>query len=402
MACIIPRPDPQVLFNKYRDMFSADVLGGAPVVPESNEWYVTSLNYAMAEEFFAISEQQWRENDPRYACCDNLYAMAARDGVFPHPARSAQGYVILTGVPGSAMPSTFEVSANGQTYISSGTVMTQMPTAGNMTVRVQATTPGPAGNSAGTANVGTLTTSIPGVDNDVTVCGGTFCGGQDPEECEPFRTRYLERKQYSPRATQAWAIQTMKSWPCVTRVIPRGGSCCTCDESGVNSCAQCGSSLDFYVQMDHSFACGVPPQNILDEIELWFFGENPGRGEGQVEIGVCGSIVRPNTFEVDVVLDIVSCPSASQLIQIQEQVADFFLTVAPSIDLIGRQVAAIATQIVGPLVDVSARFDIVNPADVGVRASPTDCGDLLVTCDSLPCLRSLKLTGPGLTTGGSC
>lgn len=403
MACLIARPDPQTLFNQYRDRFSADVLGGSPVVPESNEWYVTSLNYAMAEEFYAISEQQWKERDPRYACCDNLFDLAAKDGIYPRDAASAQGYVILTGVAGSVMPASFEVSANGQNYVSVSMLPPQMPTSGTMIVRVQAVTPGLAGNAAGTAPNGTLTTPIAGVEADVVVCGGTFCGGREAEECEAFRLRYLQRKQYHPRATQAWSIQKLQEWPCVTRALPRGGNCCNCDSEveGYN-CSSCGTAVDFYVMMDNSFACGVPPADALLEIQEWFFGVNQGRGEGQVEIGVCGSIVRPNPFYIDVNIDIVACPSASQIASIQQQVQDFFTTVVPSVDVLTRQVSMIASQIVGPLVDVQARFDFVDQADVGVRASYSDCGDLLVTCDSLPCLRNVTLTGPGITTGGSC
>jgi hypothetical protein len=403
MACIIPRPDPQTLFDRYSNMFSSNVLGGAPVVPESNEWYATSLNYAMAEEFYAISEQQWRERDPRYACCDNLFDLAAQDGVYPHPAAAAQGYVILRGVPNSPLPSSFEVSANGQTYISASILLPQLPTSGTLTVRVQAVSPGPAGNAAGTVTVGTLTTPIAGIENEVTVCGGSFCGGADPEECEPFRQRYLARKQYTPRANQSWAIQTLESWPCVTRAMPRGGNCCTCEGEGGMDCTECGTGLDFYVMMDGAFPCGVPPQNILDEISEWFFGANPGRGEGIAEIGMCGDIVQPRPFEVDVVLDIVgACPTASQLAVIQGNVNDMFQNIVPSTDVPPRQIEAIVIQVMGPMVDVTARFVIVNDADIGTRGSVAGCGDLVVTCDSLPCLRSLRLVGPGITSGGSC
>ena len=81
-------------------MFSSTVLGGGKVIPESNEWYVVSNDYAAAEQFYAIADQMWRETNPETACCENLYKMAAQHGVFPRPATHAEGYAKLTGVPG--------------------------------------------------------------------------------------------------------------------------------------------------------------------------------------------------------------------------------------------------------------------------------------------------------------
>lgn len=380
-------------------MFSANVLGGAPVIPESNEWYVTALNYAMAEEFYAISEQQWKERDPRFACCESLYALAAADGVYPRPATSAQGYAILTGTPGSMLPRRIEViAANDRSYSSASNVPARMPATGSLTLRVQDVSPGAAGNASAIDAAGSLVTAIAGVSRDVTICGGSFCGGADAESCEQFRTRYIARKQYQPRATQAWAIEKIKEWPCVTRVMPRGGNCCACD--GDCGCANCGASLDFYVMMDGAFPCGVPPQNILDEIQNWFFGEVPGYGMGQTELGVCGRIVRPTPFAVNVYLDVLGCPTTSQVSLIQQQVDDFFTTVSPSVDLKSRQIELIAANIVGPSHDISARFEMVT--DDPARGSVNSCGDLLQTCDSIACLNQLILTGPAASGGSTC
>lgn len=402
MACILARPSAQALFDQYKNSFSTNVLGGASVVPESNEWYVVSLNYAMAEEFYAISEQQWKERDPREACCDNLYVLAAKDGIYPRSASAAQGYIILTGDPGAALPVKIEVLApNGRSYSSVSTLPSEVPPSGSVVIRVQDLEPGAGGNGFGLGPA-QVTSAPAGINGEAEICGGSFCGGADQEECEAFRTRYIARKQYQPRADQAWAIAKIKEWACVTRVIPRAGNCCTCaGDDGLN-CVDCGSSLDFYVMMDGSFACGVAPQAMLDEIQNWFFGEIPGRGMGQAEIGICGRIVRPTPFYVNVYLDIVGCASVSQIALIQAQVADFFLTVEPSADLKSRQIELIVSNIVGPSIDVSARFELVDPALQGIAGSPTECGDLLVLCDYVPCLANLKLTGPGGTAGDAC
>ena len=73
---------------RSRRMFASTVLGGGKVIPRVNEWYVVANDYAMAEQFYAIADQMWRENNPETACCDNLYKMAAQHGVFPAPAAS--------------------------------------------------------------------------------------------------------------------------------------------------------------------------------------------------------------------------------------------------------------------------------------------------------------------------
>lgn len=402
MTCIIPRPSPQALFDNYRNMFSANVLGGSPVVPESNEWYVVALNYAMAEEFYAISEQAWRERDPRYACCDNLLVLAEQDGVFPRPASYAQGFAIITGVAGTVLPARLDVVAsNGRNYGTVGTIPLAVPASGSFIVQVQDTTPGTDGNAAGTAPTGTLATGVTGLNRDVVICGGSFCGGAGPEDCEAFRTRYLARKQYQPRATQAWARAKLLEWPCATRVIPRGGSCCNCSNGSDCNCKQCGNTLDFYVMFDNAFACGIAPDNILTDIQTWMFGETQGFGQGQMEIGVCGSIAMPIAFYVDVRIDIEGCPSVSQVAEIRSQVADFFKTVEPSQSLRARQIELLVANIVGPQVNVSVALDPVVPNDQQVFVS--QCGDLEPECDYLPCLRNVTLTGPdAAVTGGTC
>ena len=112
MTCIILRPDPKQLFDQIKNQFSSTVLGGEQVIPESNEWYVVSNDYAMAEQYFAIADQMWRETNPETACCENLYKMAAQNGVFPYPASHAQGYAKLTGEVGSPVPQSLEINTS--------------------------------------------------------------------------------------------------------------------------------------------------------------------------------------------------------------------------------------------------------------------------------------------------
>lgn len=400
MSCIILRPDPQALFNQLLSSFSSNVLGGGKVVPETNEWYVVTNDYAMTEQFYAIADQMWRETNPETACCENLYKMAAQHGVFPHPASHAEGYAKLTGVPGSPIPSYFEINTSAGVYTSVGTIPLTMPTSGSIVIRIRALTPGPTQNSGGEITEGTLATAAPGIDGAVTICGGQFCGGAEAEDCEAFRKRYLERLAYQPRATMAWLKQKLMEFPCATRVCVREGSCCRCNaECGDCQCINCGQAMQFYVLFDDVFPCGIPPQNVVDDITRWLFGEHQGYGEGQVEIGVCGQIYTPRPLMVDVFIDVEGCPSAAQKQTIIEQIEALFKRICPSIPLRAKQIDLIVANVVGAEVSTHVRFSIVgweehNPPYPRDMVFVTNCGDLEPECDILPCLNSISFVNP--------
>lgn len=373
MTCNDNRPDPQALFDRVRDMFSSTVLGGGAVIPESNEWYAVSLNYALAEEFHAISAQAAKEANPELACAQNLELMAARNGVYPLPAIPAQGYMKLTGTPGAALPLSISFNVGDEEFVTAST--TSQPTTigeeGIAVVRVRAVTPGAAGNVQ--MEEGIILDPIPGVENLAEVCGGTFCEGRDSESTEQFRSRYLERLRYTPRATVEWLKAKIEEWPCVTRAILRAGNCCSCGcgEEGsatVGShnggctdcgCVDCGGKMHFYVMFDNSFEHGIAPSNILQELEDWIFGTPQGFGLGQAEIGVCGKIVDAHPIEVDVFVDISDCPTSTQLTQVREVVSEFFSTVEPSVKVSSNELDFTLSRLLGGT-DVSSRFELVD------------------------------------------
>lgn len=405
MTCTILRPDPQALFDQLKNMFSSTVLGGGTVIPETNEWYVVANDYAAAEQFFAISDQLWRENNPETACCENLYAMAARRGVFPYPASHAEGYVKLTGTPGSEVPLSFEVqTTGGGIYTSVGTVPLTIPDSGEIIVRVRALTPGAEYNSAGQITTGTLTTPAPGIDDEVTICGGQFCGGRAAETCEQFRQRYIKRLQYQPRATQAWIKEKLLEFPCATRVCIREGSCCRCTpectECADCGCKNCGTKLEYYVMFDGVFPCGIPPANVVEDITKWMFGEHQGYGEGQVEVGVCGQIVQPKPLMLNVRIDIEGCPTASEKQLIQDQVHELFLRICPSLPLRVRQVELIIASVVGAETNVQVFFEVLLPEGVELREQTFQgtCGDLEPECDYLPCINEIIFSPSSVRT----
>jgi hypothetical protein len=383
MACNIERPDPQELFDRYKDMFSSTVLGGGAVIPESNEWYAVALNYAMAEEFYALTEQAWKERDPRQACAVNLEAQAALDGVYPNPAVPAQGFIKLTGTPGTTLPAPLEFTVGSTSFVtaSNATQPTRVADDGSAVVRVRAVTPGAAGNVS--QQTGLMATNVPGVNQEVEVCGGTFCEGQDAETTTQFRQRYLNRLQYQPRATLNWLQNKLLEWPCATRAILRRGNCCgcgceqpatvggavaNCQDCG---CVDCGGKMHFYLLFDNSFPNGIAPASVLQEVEDWLFGSPQGYGLGQAEIGVCGMIAPVNPVEVDVFVDVADCPTSTDLTNVQTVVDEFFTTVEPSVAVSGAALSASISRLLGG-VDVDVRFELVDPSVGYGLGTPTD------------------------------
>lgn len=381
-------------------MFSSTVLGGGKIIPESNEWYVVANDYAMAEQYYALADQMWRENNPETACCDNLYKMAAQHGVFPKPASYSEGYAKLTGVEGSPVPPSLEILTSQGTYVSVGTVPLEIPPAGEIIIRIRALVPGEEMNSAGEITTGTLTTPAPGIDDEVAICGGQMCGGKAAETCEEFRQRYLARLAYQPKATMAWIKEKILEFPCATRVCVREGACCRCEPDCTCvdcSCKNCGNRMEFYVLFDGVFPCGIPPENLREDIETWLFGEHQGYGEGQVEIGVCGKIYAPKPLMVDVSIDIEGCPTSSQKQIIADQVNALFLRICPSMPLRVRQIELIVSSVVGAETNVAVYFEIVSPEDPTEQRNAvfvSTCGDLEPECDYLPCINEIRFPNP--------
>jgi Baseplate J-like protein len=283
--------------------------------------------------------------------------------------------------------------------VSVGTVPLTMADSGSLIIRVRALVPGPGMNSAGEITTGTLTTAAPGIDTAVTICGGQFCGGAEAETCEEFRKRYLERLAYQPRATMAWLQQKLLEFPCATRVCVREGSCCRCEpECGDCGCKNCGNRMEFYVFFDDAFPCGIPPQQVADDITTWIFGVHQGYGEGQVEIGVCGKIFVPVPLMINVFIDIEGCPSSSQKQIIADQVRALFRRICPSIPLRTKQLELIVASVVGAEFNSQVRFEIVGfenqtPPYPRYLVFADSCG-LEPECDVLPCLNTITFTNP--------
>lgn len=388
MVCKLARPSPQELFDQIKNRFSANVLGGYDVIPESNEWYVVSNDYAMHEEFYSIAEMQWKSQDPRFMCCADLYDHASRRGFLPFPAAPAQGYVRVEGTSGTVIPTPMEFNIEGQQFRATGTVPAMMPNEGFFDVRIKAIVPGKVGNIALTSNTGTLATAVNGLESEVTVYGTTFCGGAEAEECEAFRTRFLDRMGYQPRSNAQWIMDKLKEWPCVTRVCERGGSCCETDPDGKCGCNACNQSLGFYVMFDGTFSCGIPPQCVVDDLNTWMWGDPPGKGTGQADLGICGIIKAPVASIIDVHITGGQCMTTAEQKAVVDRITDLFLQACPSQFFARRKIELAIAQVVG----LDDPFD-VSFIDRTGNMTFTPCNDLDPNCDILPCLGEIKFVG---------
>lgn len=415
--CTIPRPEPQVLFDKIAADLSNTMLGGANIIPESNEWYMAAFHYEMMESYHAIANQAARERDARFACDDNLIELAASDGVFPRAAKPAKGYVKLTGDPGTSLPSTLTFDINGTAYTGTPTV-TAIGTDGVAVVEICALVPGDGGNVSQVDTI-TMTTALAGVD--VELCGELACGGCDEESVSDLRQRYLQRIQHQPRALSSWLLSKALEWPCATRAMPRAGSCCSCScnsrgalgsssDDGCEKCGcvECGGTTDLYVMFDDSFPNGIAPRSVLDDVQDWLFGSPQGYGLGCVEIGVCGRVVSVTPVEFDMLVTVDGCPTPAELELASALVSEFMTTVEPSRPV---QTDALVTSLsrVLPRLNFNAIVTLCDPAvGYGNTIGPqTETSQVYVTpcgfepdCDHMMVLKNLNIVSQVQSVGG--
>lgn len=392
MACEIERPAPRVLFESIKSMFSSNVLGGAPIIPESNEWYVVSNDYAMAEQFFSISEQAWKERDPRYACCDNLIEMAAVDGIYPRPALFASGYIQISGTVGTVLPSSIEATIGSASYVNAAPVPSTIDQNGTAVVRMRALEPGPNGNLKANTTTGTLTTPVDGINSVVQVYGGQFCGGADEEDCEAFRQRYLERMRYQPNKSLQKIKDKLLEWPCVTSVCERSSEVC-CEpgdtpsyEGGID----CNRPIRLYALFDGTFPCGAAPENIISEMQEWMFGAVQGVGEGQAPWGMTGKIYTFQGANISIDIDGLACTSPGTAKEIQTRIAEYVARLCPSQILFIQDLKSIISQLMAGTGNYDV-FITTNDPNVTINS----CFDAEPKCDFRLCLDRINFTNPG-------
>jgi len=373
-------------------MFSSNVLGGAPIIPESNEWYLVSNDYAMAEQFYSISEQAWKERDPRYACCDNLIEMASIDGVYPRPALFASGYIELSGQAGAVLPPSIEVTIGSQTYVNAAPVQSNLDENGKAVVRMRALEPGTKGNMKSGTTTGTLNGFIVDVLQTVNVYGGLFCGGAEEEDCEAFRQRYLNRMKYKPYAGLEDIKEKLLGWPCVTGVCERSTDVC-CEPGDVPAYEggiDCNRPIRLYALFDDTFPCGAAPENVINEIQEWLFGVVQGVGQGQAPWGMTGKVYQFYGANIQIDIDGLACTSPATANEIRTRITEYVARLCPSQILYIQDLKSIISQLMAG----SGNYDVILKSD-DPNIVINDCGDAEPKCDYRICLGSLNFTNPG-------
>jgi hypothetical protein len=378
----LPELSPQEQWDQLQRMFSANVLGGAPVIPESNEWYVIGNDYLVNQTIRSLMQTELQERDPRYACCDNLINLASYDRIYPRPARAAQGYMRVSGTTGAAIPSPLQFSLVGQAFTSApdAVIPATMPATGSFTVRAVADVAGTSGNITATAASTTeLQTAVAGLTRAVVLEGGKACGGLEAETCEEFRRRYLARIGYRPRLSFDLVSQwILDDWPCATRVCVRG--CCGDEEE-----EPCGAApLRLYVMFEGTWDGGAAPASVITELNTWLWGETPGLGQGRAPIGMCGEVYPYTLGAVSLTLEGVACLAPEVQAEIRRRLNEYFSALCPNVSVCEKDVIAIAAQVAGSPCPIEATF-----STTATTVTVDDCGSVVPDCDVRLILSSL-------------
>lgn len=397
MSCKLERPEPQELWQRIAADFSTTVLGGGDIIPESNEHYVVALNYAVQEQFFSYAESLWRERDPRYACCENLIALAAQDGIYRQAATPAQGYIKIKGKAGAQIRQDLEFEIGGLKFIPANSLPPAMPLNGEAVIMVKAQLPGEESNFLTSEN-GQILSPPEGIEKDIQLFGN-LCGGSAEESCEELRARYLARLQYSPSADLKWIMSKVLEWPCVTDVCEVGGACC---ELGEDNDQICPDGLYLYVLFRNTFSCGIAPDCVIDEMNAWLFGTPQGQGKGQVPFGIFGAIRYVRPAYVTILIDGMACATSSQQAQVQERIEDYILRICPSQNLSSRAIDRIVAQVVGDAIDTQIHIEAYeggdsNTTDQGLYID--ECGNVNVNCDYKVCLHEIRFVNMSASNG---
>lgn len=388
MTACFTRPAPKTLWAQITSWFSANVLGGAPIIPESNEHYLCGNDLAAMELYYSLSQQQWNETQDATACCDSLIANNAPLGLIPYGATFAQGYVTVTGgPPNDPVPNDLQIQIGSNTYnISAATNAnpTNLDGSGDATLLFQSLVPGSSVNAATNTAISQLGT-IPSVSATIINApngwptnitpNGQFCGGYDPETCEQFRTRVIARKKTPQNATLARMIRQALLYPCVTRVLQRTcGPCCA------------DGQLQLYAFMDNSFPNGISPASALAGLTAYIFGSPQGQGRGQAPVGVFGNFFPIAPVTVNINFFNMGCITPSQFTQIQTLIAQLFSTFTPGQTVCSKWIDAIVISVNPNCCNYTIQVS-TNVSGLGT----VDCfGDFTPNCDILPVIGTIN------------
>lgn len=285
--CLLPRPDIAELHDAVSTEFSKRLLGGAPVLPLSSEDILAFVMAGTVNLMFGTITQTLREYDPATMCCDNLVRYAARHGINMLGATRAKGYVAVTGEPGAPIPSNirFIGAASTEYQLDLGVSFnaTRLNDAGGAVLRIVSVLPGASFNLTNGTML-TVGTTLPGIDIDAVVVGNGILGGNDEETCEHLRVRVLSAEAQGVLSTnEKWYIEQTAKYPGVTRACTDQCEGC-CDPAHIEV-------YPFFegVYGDVAIApYGIPPAEVIEEMNFWMFGQDNGKGQGVAPVGITG------------------------------------------------------------------------------------------------------------------
>jgi hypothetical protein len=288
ISCVLPRPDIGELQGAIATELSKRLLGGAPVLPMSTEDVLAFVMAGAANVMHGFVTQALKENNPATMCCDNLVIYGAQHGIQLHAATRAKGYVAITGDPGASISGSIRfIAPDGQEYkLDPGVTFNPVTidAGGRAALRVVSTVGGSGFDiPAGTELI--VTTTYPGIDIDAIVVGPGITGGSDDESCDSLRARVVASEQAGVISTNlAWYLQQSSRYPGVSRV---------CDDECEGCCDP--THIDLYPFMEGVYGdsltapYGVPPGDVLCEMNEWMWGHAPGKGEGLAPVGITGA-----------------------------------------------------------------------------------------------------------------
>lgn len=293
LDCTTPRPSIADLHAATKTEISTRMLNGAPVLPMSNEDVLAFIMSGVANMMHGFVAQGLKESDPKEMCCDNLVIYAARRGIFLQAADRARGVLTITGTPGAVIPANIRfVNDEAQEYKLDPSYITN-PTAldggGSAVLFVAASGGGLRYNAPG-GTVLTVSSTIPNIDITATVSTAGITGGTDDESCDALRARVLDAEEKGTLSTNVdWFVGKTMSFPGVTRA---------CNDECEGCCEQ---GLLLYPFFDGAYEDGVPPQTVIDSMNLWMFGPARTHGEGLAPIGVVGEyrVALPTVMNIE-------------------------------------------------------------------------------------------------------
>lgn len=379
MSCAIKFPTPQEIYDRTAADFSSIVLGGLPIIPESNEAYLVSLLSAQIMQNQMFIQGFANEQNPETASCEGLYALAGRDGFLPKGAEGAQGYVKVTGVPGTTIPEQLNFLIGGDKYVTNGAMAKIMPPSGYIYVQVLRLQLGEyQGDSPKT---GEIVDPPAGLDSEVEVLGN-FCGGRNVEDCESFRIRYLNHLRVMETANINWLFDKLLEWPCVT------GACqapvTDCQDGGTS----CPNEVHLYVLFRNTFPCGLAPECVVQNITDWLFGTPQGYGAGQAPFGMCGRVHYVKPVEIDIRISGLRCFPSVSIDAVKTALYDYVDYLCPSTNFILDEARLRILNIIGTSQGISLSTDLLNETG----GSIDNCGNVIPNIHYKVCLRDVIFT----------